>query len=130
MFRRRFVWVLGGMLGALLLVLMMPQQSWSQGLPPGVTLDVVKEFPASMVPGAKSIKQLLFTLQPGAKLENFAPPGVHYCTALAGEARVVLGNKTLRYRTGDVWLEEKGVAFSVYNDGKVTFVDSFIEVIY
>ncbi len=101
----------------------------AQQLPPGVKLQVVKEFPASLVHGAKSIKQLLFTLEPGAKLDKFTPPGVHFCNALAGEAKVVLQGKTIIRKAGQQWVEEKGVPFSIVNEGSVSFVDSFIQII-
>ena len=100
------------------------------GLPPGVTVEVIKEYPASLIPGAKSITQKLFILQPGAKLENFTPPGVHICTAIFGEAKVVIGGKTIIRKAGTLWIEEKGVPFTITNEGNVPFVDMFFQVVY
>ena len=100
------------------------------GLPPGVTVEVIKEHPASLFPGAKSIKQILFILQPGAKLENFSPPGVHFCSAVLGEAKVEIGGKTIIRKAGTLWIEEKGVPFTITNEGDVPFVDMFFQVIY
>ena len=102
----------------------------AQGLPPGVTVEVLKEYPASLIPGAKSIKQMLFVLQPGAKLENFSPPGVHFCSAVVGEAKVVIGGKTIIRKAGTQWIEEKGVPFTITNEGNVPFVDMFFQVVF
>ncbi len=44
----------------------------AQGLPPGVTLEVLAEYP-STDPGIEKIVVKKFTLAPGAKLENFKP---------------------------------------------------------
>ncbi len=99
-------------------------------LPPGVEVKVLKEYPASLVPGAKSIKQMLFVLQPGAKLENFKPPGLHFCSAALGEAKVVVGGKTIIRKAGTQWVEEQGVPFTITNEGNVPFVDLFFQIVY
>ena len=44
----------------------------AQGLPPGVHLEVVAEYP-STDPSIEKIVIKKFTLDPGAKLENFTP---------------------------------------------------------
>jgi len=44
----------------------------AQGLPPGVTLEVIAEYP-STEPGIEKIVVKKFTMAPGAKLENFKP---------------------------------------------------------
>ena len=100
-------------------------------LPPGVNVQVVRQYSPSIFPGAKSVTQILFTLEPGATLNDFVPPGLHICNGLAGEAKVTFkdGTTVIR-RAGDTWLEEKGVSFSLVNEGKVTFVDSFVQIVY
>lgn len=124
----RHALLIGGMLVALSLSLF-PVQLHAQALPPGVTFELVKEYPASMMAGAKSINQFLYTLAPGAKHENITIEGTNFCRALAGEIRAVdKDGHTMKVRAGDVWVEPKGMTMSIYNDGKVTFVDSFIEV--
>lgn len=100
-------------------------------LPPGVKVQVVKQFSPSFYPGAKSVTQILFTLEPGAKLENFSPPGLHICNGLAGEAKVTFKDGTTVIRkAGTMWLEKKGVPWTIVNEGKVTFVDSFLQIVY
>ncbi len=96
-------------------------------LPPGVTVEVIKEHPASLFPGAKSIKQMLFILQPGAKLENFVPPGLSFCSGVLGEAKVVIGGKTIIRKAGTQWIEKQGVPFTMTNEGNVPFVDLFFQ---
>ena len=87
-------------------------------LPPGVNVQVVRQYSPSIFPGAKSVN-------------DFVPPGLHICNGLAGEAKVTFkdGTTVIR-RAGDTWLEEKGVSFSLVNEGKVTFVDSFVQIVY
>lgn len=127
---KRFI-VVGSILAILFLSLLIPTQSKAQDLPEGITFEVVKEYPASSIPGAKSVKLMLATFAPGAKLENFTNPTVNICTGLTGELRVVFPNKgTTMRRAGEQWIEEKGVTMSLYNDGDVTFVDSFIMIEY
>ena len=124
---KRITFLLGMVL---LFILFVPSGVLAQQLPPGVKLEVVKEYPPSIFPGAKSVKQIRFTLAPGAKLENFAPPGIHFCTGVRGEATVVVQGKTIVRKAGQQWIEEKGMPFTITNNGTVPFVDDFFQVVY
>jgi len=124
---RKMTWLLGV---ALLATIFVSSGLLAQQLPPGVKMEVLKEYPPSVFPGAKSVKRLRFTLAPGAKVENFVPPGIHFCMAAQGEATVVVQGKTVVRKAGQQWIEEKGVPFSMVNNGTVPFVDEFFQVIY
>ncbi len=125
---KRFTCLIGA---TMLLAMLTAAPISSQQLPPGVTVQVVKQFPPSVFPGAKSVTQLLFMLEPGARLDNFSPPGLHICNGLAGAAKVTFKDgRTVIRKAGDQWIEEKGVPFSMVNEGKVTFVDSFFQIVY
>ncbi len=112
-------------------LLAVPSQGRAQ-LPPGVSVQVVQEYPdpASLFPGAKSVQQVLFILQPGAKLEDFTPSSVNVCSAVLGEAKVVIEGKTIIRKAGTMWIEKKGVPFTITNEGNVPFVDMFFKVVY
>ena len=125
---KRFTCLIGA---TMLLAMLTAAPISSQDLPPGATLQVVEQFSPSVLPGAKSVTQLLFTLEPGARLDNFSPPGLHICNGLVGEAKVTFKDGTTVIRkAGNTWIEEKGVPFSMVNEGQVTFVDYFVQIVY
>ncbi len=125
---KRFTCLIGA---TMLLAMLTAAPTLSQQLPPGVKVQVVKQFSPSYFPGAKSVTQILFTLEPGARLDDVSPPGISICNGLAGEAKVTFkGGKTVIRKAGTQWIEAKGVPFSIVNEGKVTFVDSFFSIVY
>ena len=125
---KRLMFLIGA---TMLLAMLTAAPISSQQLPPGVKVQVVKQFSPSFFPGAKSVTQILFMLDPGARLDDFSPPGISVCNGLAGEAKVTFKDgKTVIRKAGTQWLEEKGVPFSIVNEGKVTFVDSFFQIVY
>ncbi|MBI1893162.1 MAG: hypothetical protein HYS14_03500 [Candidatus Rokubacteria bacterium] len=63
---------LAGMVLTAGILMMLGGDAGAQGLPPGVHLEVVAEYPSSE-PGIEKIVVKKFTLDPGAKLENFTP---------------------------------------------------------
>jgi hypothetical protein len=97
-----------------------------QGLPPGVHHETVAEYP-SADPGIEKVVIKKFTLDPGAKEENFTADLDNLCTGAQGETTVVAkdGKKLVR-KAGQVWIERKGESFSFYNNGKVPWVDIFV----
>ncbi len=125
---KRFTCLIGA---TMLLAMLTAAPISSQQLPPGVKVQMVRQFSPSVMPGAKSVTQFLFTLEPGARLDDFTPPGLSLCNGLAGAAKVTFKDgKTVIRKAGDQWIEEKGVPFSMVNEGKVTFVDSFFQIVY
>jgi hypothetical protein len=100
----------------------------AQDMPAGFSMEVVKVHPASMVPGAAKITELLVIMEPGASAE-FTPEGTHYCTTLLGEATVVFADGTTVIRkAGEIHIEEMGVSFTITNTGGTKFVDRMFEV--
>jgi hypothetical protein len=97
-----------------------------QGSPPGVHHETVAEYP-SADPGIEKVVIKRFILDPGAKEENFTPDLDNHCTAGQGEAMVVAKDGTkYMHKAGDVWIERKGETQSIYNNGKVPYVDIFV----
>ncbi len=125
---KRFTCLIGA---TMLLAMLTAAPISSQQLPPGVKVQVVKQFSPSFFPGSKSVTQIMLLLEPGARLEDFSPPGISICTGLAGEAKVTFkGGKTVIRKAGTQWIEKKGETFTIVNNGKVTFVDSFFQIVY
>lgn len=103
----------------------------AQDLPPGISMQVVQNFPAESVPGAKMVREFLFIVQPGAKMENFdMGSAFHFCTAMMGEIKVIMGGKTTIRRQGDRWIERPGEVFTIINEGDVAYVDHTFEIVF
>lgn len=100
----------------------------AQQLPPGVKVEVLGESPSPLA-GIEKVVMKRFTLAPGAKLENFTPANTQLCTARRGQAVVTMGGKEIIRKAGQMWVEAKGVTFSVENKGKDPFVDTFFELV-
>ena len=93
---------------------------------PGVHHETVAEY-ASADPGIEKVLIRKFTLDPGAKEENFTPDHDNQCTGGQGEATVVAKDgTTYMHKAGEVWIERKGETQSIYNNGKVPYVDIFV----
>ncbi len=107
---------IGLLLAALLLLF--PMQSWSQGLPEGVTWEVVAVYKVD-TPGLDRVELGKFTMEPGTSLETPVEATVEFCTATQGEFTVVnhdLGTTTI-YATGSRWSQKKGHLVTVSNLG-------------
>lgn len=111
-----------------LLVAFAAQSAVAQELPPGVSYQVVQEFPASAVPGARLVQETLFVMQPGAKLEGYTNDHLSLCIALYGSVKVVMGDKTIIRKAGDRWIEQPGETATFINEGDVAFVDQSFEI--
>jgi hypothetical protein len=97
-----------------------------QGSPPGVHHETVAEYP-SADPGIEKVLIRKFTLDPGAKEENFTPEFDNQCTGGQGEATIVAKDgTTYMHKAGTIWIERKGETQSIYNNGKVPYVDIFV----
>ncbi len=98
----------------------------AQGLPPGAHLEVVAEYP-STDPGIEKIVINKFTLDPGAKVEDFTPSVAGLCIGAQGEGTVVTADgKTVIRKAGQTWTEPKGIPFTMSNKGTIPFVDIFV----
>jgi quercetin dioxygenase-like cupin family protein len=97
-------------------MMLMTTSAPAQGLPKGVSLKVMAEFP-SEIPGIEKIQLLEFRLEPGAKLENFVHQETDFCTAKQGLLTVVAGGTTVVRGPGSRWVCPLGIKLSLYNNG-------------
>lgn len=105
-------------------------QALAQGLPQGVTLEVLADYGSPGIPGVVKVRLMRLTMAPGTKLENLPVNTTNYCEAASGTATAVIENgPTLILGPGSRWTEPKGLVYTVLrNDGDVPFVDVFIEI--
>ena len=118
---------IGLLLAALLLLF--PMQSWSQGLPEGVTWEVVAVYKVD-APGVDRVELGKFTMAPGTVLKDFLLEATEFCTATEGSFSVVnqdLGTTTL-YAAGSRWSQAKGQTVTVSNPGDVPAVQWVYEL--
>ena len=105
-------------------------QALAQELPPGVTVEVLADYGSPGIPGVANVRLIRFTMEPGAKIENFTVGTTNYCDASKGEITAVIENgPTLILGAGSRWVEPKGLVYKLLrNDGDVPFVDLIIEI--
>ncbi len=105
-------------------------QASAQGLPQGVTVEVLADYGSPGSPGVARVRLKRFTLAPGAKIENLPITTTNYCETSKGAVTAVIENgPTLILGPGSRWVEPKGRVYKVLrNDGDVPFVDIFIEI--
>ncbi len=96
----------------------------------GVTVEVLADYGSPGIPGVAKVRLIRFTMEPGAKIENFPVDTTNYCEALKGVVTAVIENgPTLILGPGSRWVEPKGMVYKLLrNDGDVPFVDVFIEI--
>ncbi len=89
------------------------------GLPEGVTIEVIAEYP-SMTPGVEKILFRRIVIKPGASWD-LTVPAQSVCQATAGEAKLVdhTSGKTYNFKTGDRWFTEPGHKVTLSNPGTV-----------
>ncbi len=101
-----------------ILFLLFPTQSWSEGLPEGVTWEVVAVYKVDD-PGIDKVQLGKFSMKPGTSFETPVEATVEFCTATQGEFTVVnhdLGTTTI-YATGSRWTQKKGHKVTISNSG-------------
>ena len=105
------------------LLLVFPVQSWSQGLPEGVEVQVVAEYSVT-IPGIEKVQLRKVTLQPGAILENIPVNDTDFCSETQGTLTVVdhKNGTTTLYAAGSRWAPEKGITATISNAGDVPAV--------
>ena len=105
-------------------------QALAQGLPPGVTVEVLADYGSPGIPGVAKVRLIRFTIEPGAKIENLPIKTTNYCETSKGAVTAVIENgPTMILGPGSRWVEPKGLVYKVLrNDGDVPFVDMFIEI--
>lgn len=105
-------------------------QALAQGLPPGVTVEVLADYGDPGIPGVANVRLKRLTIQPGAKIENLPIKTTNYCRVVGGAVTAVRADgSTLILGPGSRWVEPKGLVYKVLrNDGDVPFVDVFLEI--
>ena len=107
-----------------ILVLILPVSGvQAQTLPEGVTMVVLKESPASHLPGVVKVKLVELRMAPGAKWMNFTIADSGFCTSLQGTVTLEVGDKTITRFPGETWVMKKGPTVNVYNRGTVEHVE-------
>ncbi len=87
------------------------------GLPEGVTIEVIAEYP-SMTPGVEKILFRKIILKPGVSW-TLTVPAQSVCQGTMGELEVVdhTSGKTYNFKPGDRWFTEPGHEVTLTNTG-------------
>ena len=89
------------------------------GLPEGVTIEVIAEYP-SMTPGVEKVLFRKLVLKPGV---SWSPtiPAQSFCQATKGEAKLVdhTSGETVTFKVGDRWFASPGHEVTLSNPGTV-----------
>lgn len=98
-------------------LLIVPSKGWAAGLPDGVTIDVVAEYPTE-VSGLDKVLFRKITLKPGAKW-SLTVPDQSVCQGIKGELEVAnqTTGKTVIFKAGDRWATTPGDKVTLSNKG-------------
>ena len=109
-------------------LLAVPNKGWA-GVPEGVTIDVIAEYP-SEVPGLEKILLRKITLKPGVSW-SLTVPAQSVCQGIKGVLQVV--NKTTGkisiFNAGDRWSTVPGHEVTLNNNGTVDHEHLFYTLI-
>jgi hypothetical protein len=110
-------------------LLAVPSTSQAQGLPEGVTVDVIAEYP-SLTQGVDKILFRKITLKPGASWSNTVP-AQSVCQATSGELLVVdhTSGESFTFKVGDRWSTTPGHKVTLSNPGSVDHEHLFYTLI-
>ncbi len=99
--------------------LAVPNASQAAGLPEGVSIEVIAEYP-SMTPGVEKILFRKIVMKPGTSW-TLTVPAQSVCQATKGEAKLVdhTSGETLVLKTGDRWFTSPGHKVTLSNPGTV-----------
>lgn len=99
--------------------LAIPSTGHAAGLPEGVTIDVLAEYP-SKTSGVEKILFRKLTLKPGASW-SMTVPAQSLCQATKGELEVddKTSGETLTFKAGDRWDTTPGHEVTLSNKGTV-----------
>ena len=105
-----------------ILVLILPVSGvWAAETPEGVTMVVLKESPASHLPGVAKVRLVELRMAPGAKWPHTITKS-GFCTELQGKITIEVGGKTTTKFAGDTWVMKKGKTVTGYDRGTVEHV--------
>ncbi len=99
--------------------LAVPSTGHAAGLPEGVTLELLAEYP-SKTPGVEKILFRNLTIKPGASW-TLTVPAQSLCQGTKGVLEVVnqTTGKTIIYKAGDRWFTTPGHKVTLSNKGTV-----------
>ena len=99
--------------------LAMPGTGHAAGLPEGVTIEVIAEYP-SMTPGVEKVLFRKLVVKPEASW-SLTVPAQSFCQATKGEAKLVdhTSGETIILKTGDRWFTSPGHKVTLSNPGSV-----------
>jgi quercetin dioxygenase-like cupin family protein len=89
---------------------------------PGVVRKNLGEYPAN-VPGFEKVRVVEDTVQPGAKIGPVEMPVPMFCTAMKGEASIVLDGKEMQLKAGDSYVCAVGQKGELKNTGSEPYVE-------
>lgn len=113
-----------------ILLLLLPIQGRTQGLPEGVSAVLISEYDINST-GIEKVRLMKLTMQPGAAWENVPVANMSLCHLTEGTYTVVnhdLGI-TNTFTPGSRWFNRKGWTISLYNRGDVPAVQWVYEVV-
>ena len=89
------------------------------GLPEGVTIEVIAEYP-SQTPGVEKILFRRIVMKPGASM-SFTEPAQSLCQGTKGELEVVdhTSGETIVHKAGDRWDTSPGHEITLTNRGTI-----------
>ncbi len=99
--------------------LAVPGTGQAAGLPEGVSIELITEYP-SMTPGVGKVLFRKLVLKPGASW-SLTVPAQSFCQATKGEAKLVdhTSGETVVLKTGDRWFTSPGHEVTLSNPGSV-----------
>lgn len=99
-------------------VLLVASDAYSAGLPDGIKVTVIAEYP-SRLPDVEKMRLVKVVLQPGAVLENIVVENDEYCRLEQGQLTRINHDTgaTDVYTTGSLWAPQKGEHHTVTNTG-------------
>ena len=109
--------------------LAVPSTGHAAGLPEGVSIDVLAEYP-SQTPGLEKVLFRKMTLKPGASW-TLTVPAQSLCEGTKGELEVVdqTSGETHMFKVGDRWDASPGHKVTLSNKGSVDHEHLFYTMI-
>ena len=109
--------------------LAVPSTGQAQGLPEGVTVELIAEYP-SMTPGVEKILFRRIVLQPGATW-TLTSSSQSLCQGIKGALEVVnnVTGETIVHKAGDRWVTVVGQEVTLTNRGTVDHEHLFYTMI-
>jgi hypothetical protein len=111
------------------ILLILPGKGWAAGLPEGVSVEVLAEYP-SKTPGVEKILFRKITLKPGASW-TFTESAQSLCQGTKGVLEVVdqTAVRIYTFKAGDRWDTSPGHTVTLSNKGTVDHEHLFYTMI-